>query len=274
MPSFWEVQRVPSTFEGFTHGELQDDMMTYVCQPSVAGRQPAVIVIQEIFGVNAHIQAITDRLGAEGYFAVAPALFHREETTEEIRGTNPSFSYAGLLGVPDDPPVQEARTRAVGNLKDSEVILDISHTINWLRTHPRVLGDRIGIVGFCVGGRISYLAAAACPGLSAAVDFYGGNCLRSWGEGRTPFNRTASIQCPVMGNFGDQDQNPTVDEVRQIEAELRKHGKASDFKIYQGAGHGFMCDDRPSYQDPSAKEAWARTLGWFQKHLASVAATA
>ena len=275
MPSFWEVQRVPSTFEGFTHGDLQDDMMTYVSQPNVAGRQPAVIVIQEVFGINANIQAITDRLGAEGYFAVAPALFHREGTTEEIRGTNPMYSYAGVAGVPDDPPVQEARTRAVGNWKDSEIILDISHTIDWLRTHPRVLGDKIGIVGFCAGGRITYLAAAACPGLSAAVDFYGGNKLVAWGgSGPTPFDRTPNIQCPIMGNYGDQDQNPTADQVRQVEAELQKYNKAYDFKIYPGAGHGFMCDDRPSYHEASVKDAWTRTLGWFQKHLASVAATA
>ena len=274
MPSFWEVQRLPSTFEGFTHGELQDDMATYVSQPSDLGRHPAVIVIQEVFGINSNIQSITDRLGAEGYFAVAPALFHREETTEGIRGTNPMFSYAGVAGVPEDPPNQKARTRAVGNWKDSELILDINHTIAWLQKHPRVVGDRIGIVGFCAGGRITYMAAAACPGLGAAVDFYGGNCLVSWGGGLTPFERTAQIQCPVMGNFGDQDQNPTVDEVRQIEAELKKHGKISDFKIHPGAGHGFMCDDRPTYHEASANDAWERTLGWFQKHLAPVTAKA
>ncbi len=274
MPSFWEVQRLPSNFEGFTHGELQDDMATYVSQPNEPGRHPAVIVIQEVFGINANIQAITDRLGAEGYFAVAPALFHREENTEGIRGTNPLFSYAGVAGVPEDKPDQEARSRAVGNWKDSELILDINHTIEWLQKHPRVSGDRIGIVGFCAGGRITYMAAAACPGLGAAVDFYGGNCLVSWGGGPTPFDRTSQIQCPVMGNFGDQDQSPPVDEVRKIEAELKKHGKTADFKIHPGAGHGFMCEDRPSYDEAAAKDSWERTLGFFQKHLAPVAAKA
>ena len=269
MPSFWEIQRVQST------GDLLDDMSTYVSQPNEPGRRPAVIVIQEVFGVNSNIQAIADRFAEAGYFAVAPALFHREGTTEGIRGTNPIYSYAGVPGVPPDPPAQEARTRAVQNWRDENLILDINTTIDWLKRHPRVIGDRIGIVGFCAGGRITYLAAAACPGLSAAVDFYGGNKMVTWGDGPlTPFDRTANIQCPVMGNYGDQDPNPTVDDVGKLEAELQKHGKTSDFKMYPGAGHGFMCDERPSYHEASAKEAWDRTLAWFQKYLAPVAATA
>ena len=268
MPSFWEVLRVSSG------GDLLDDMMTYVSQPNEPGRRPAVIVIQEVFGVNGHIQAVADRLAAEGYFAVAPALFHREGTTEGVRGTNPVYSYAGVAGVPEDQPAQEARTKAVGNWKDPEIVLDINTTISWLQKHPRVQGDKIGIVGFCAGGRITYLAAAACPGLSAAVNFYGGNTMRVWGSPPTPFDRTRDIQCPVMGNFGDLDQNPTADDVRKIEAELQKYGKAYEFKMYPGAGHGFLCDERPSYHQASAEDAWARTLGWFQKHLAPVATTA
>ena len=268
MASFWEVQRVPSG------GDYLDDMITYVSQPNVPGRQPAVIVIQEVFGVNDNVQAITDSLASEGYFAVAPALFHREGTTEGIRGINPVYSYAGVAGTPSDPPAEEARNRAVGNWRDEEIILDINTTIDWLKRHPRVTGDKIGIVGFCAGGRITYLAAAACPGLSAASVFYGGRILVPWGDGPTPFDRTANIQCPIMGNFGELDQNPPVDEVRKIEAELQKYGKAHDFKIYPGAGHGFQCDERPSYHEASAKDAWARTLGWFQKHLAPVTASA
>jgi carboxymethylenebutenolidase len=269
MASFWEIQRVESA------GDLLDDMNTYVSQPNIPGRVPAIIVIQEVFGVNSHIQAITDRFAAEGFFAVAPALFHRVGTTEAARGTNPIYSYAGIAGVPDDPPQQDARTKAVQAWNDDEIILDINTTIDWLKRHPRTTGERIGIVGFCAGGRITYLAAAACPGLSAAVDFYGGNKLVALGGvALTPFDRTASIQCPVMGNFGDQDQNPTVDHVRQLEAELKKHGKTADFKIYPGAGHGFMCDERTTYHEASAKDAWTRTVGWFQKHLVPVAAKA
>ena len=268
MASFWEIQRVPAP------GDFLDDMATYVSQPSEPGRRPAVIVIQEVFGINGNIQSITDRFAEAGYFAVAPALFHRENTTEGIRGTNPVYSYAGVAGVPPDAAQQEARGQAVGNWRDESIILDINTTIDYLRRNPRVLGDRIGIVGFCAGGRITYLAAAACPGLSAAVNFYGGNVFKALGDGPTVFDCLASIQCPAMGNFGDLDKNPTVEEVRQVEAELLKLGKTHDFKIYPGADHGFMCDDRPSYHEPSAKDAWDRTLGWFQKYLVPVAAKA
>jgi len=266
MPSFWEIQRVASP------GDLLDDMATYVSMPNEPGTKPAVIVIQEVFGVSGHIQNVADRFAKAGYFAVAPAIFHRENTTEGVRGTNPMFSYAGLPGAPPNPEDEEARGKAVGNWKDEEIILDINTTISWLQNHPRVLGDRIGIVGFCAGGRITYLAASACPGLGAAVNFYGGGVMRALGNGPSPFDRAASIMCPVMGNFGELDQNPTPDEVRQMEAELKKHGKTHDFKIYPGAGHGFLCDERSSYDEPSAKDAWERTLGWFQKYLSPVAA--
>ena len=260
MASFWEIQRVEST------GDLLDDMNTYVSQPNVPGRLPAVIVAQEAFGVTGHIQNVADRLSDAGYIAVAPALFHREGTTEGVRGTNPMYGYS------DED--RESATKAMGNLRDEQMILDINTTIAWLQRHPRVLGDKIGIVGFCMGGRVVYLAAAACPGLSAGVSFYGGNILKDWGGPPTPFDRTANIQCPIMGNFGEQDQNPTVDDVRNIEAELQKHGKTYDFKMYPATGHGFYCDERESYHEASAKDAWARALDWFQKHLAAVTATA
>jgi carboxymethylenebutenolidase len=260
MASYWEIQRIEGT------GELLEDLATYVSQPALPERRPAVIVCQEVWGINAHIQNVADRLAEAGYFAVAPALFHREGTSEGVRGTNPILTYG-----PEDA---EARTKYRENLTDDNIIVDINTTIEWLQKHPRVVGDKIGIVGFCVGGRITYLAATACPGLSAATVFYGGFLLQPCGEGPSPFDRTANIQCPVMGNFGDKDQNPTVDVVGQVEAALKEHGKTYDFKIYPGAGHGFFCDERDDYREEAARDAWSRTLGWFQKYLAPVAATA
>ena len=268
MPSFWEVLRVPGS------GDLLDDMSTYVSMPNEPGKKPAVIVAQEVFGVNSHIQTVADRFAKAGYIAAAPALFHREDTSEGVRGTNPIFSYAGMPGIPEGPPMLEARNRAVSNWKDEEITLDLDTLISWLRDHPRVLGERIGIVGFCAGGRISYLAAAACPGLSAAVVFYGGGLWKAFGESPVPFDRTAAIMCPVMGNFGEQDFNPTPEEVGRIETELKKHSKTYDFKIHPGAGHGFLCDERPGFHEPAARDSWERTLSWFQKYLPPVATEA
>ncbi|MGH8068946.1 MAG: dienelactone hydrolase family protein [Candidatus Entotheonellia bacterium] len=228
------------------------DMRAYVSQPETTGKVPGVIVIMEAFGVNKHIQEVTATLSREGYVAVAPVLYHR-------LGSHPLFSYTG-----EDA---EMRTKAMGSLRDTELTRDLDITIAYLKGHAQVRADRLGIVGFCVGGRIAYLAATSCPGLSAAVVYYGGRILIPFGEGPTPFARTANIQCPVMGNFGALDQNPMPDEVRTIEAELKKHGKVCDFTIYPGANHGFNCDERPSYHAEAAIDAWARTRRWFQKYL-------
>jgi carboxymethylenebutenolidase len=228
------------------------DMRAYVSQPETTGKVPGVLVIMEAFGVNKHIQEVADKLSREGYVAVAPVLYHR-------LGFNPLFSHTG-----EDA---EARTKAMGGLKDAELVQDLNATIAFLKGHPQVRAARLGIVGFCVGGRIAYLAAASCPGLSAAVVYYGGRILIPFGDGPSPFERTPNIQCPVLGNFGELDQNPTPDEVRKIEAELKKHGKVCDVKIYPGAHHGFNCDERPSYQAEASKDAWGRMLGWFQKYL-------
>ena len=206
MASFWEIQRVEAP------NDLLDDMATYVSVPNTPGKLPAVIVVQEVFGVNGNIQSIADRFAAAGYFAVAPAMFHREGTTEGIRGTNPVYPY-------DDP---DARAAAVANWQDDTIILDINTTLDWLRSHPRVMGDKIGIVGFCAGGRITYLAASACPGLAAAVDYYGGNCFRALGSGPSPFDRTAPNPVSCHGQL--RRVGPEPDAGRREE----NRGRASE----------------------------------------------
>ena len=253
MPSYWEGVRV----EG-------QDMQCYVSLPEAVGKYPAVIVAMEAFGVNKHIQSVADRLAKEGYVAIAPAFFHREGLEEGVReGSNPVFGYSAL----DDA------LKAMGNLRDDDIVADVDATIAYLKTLPRVEGNNIGIMGFCIGGRISYLAATSCPGLNAASVFYGGGMLAPFGDGPAPIERSSNIQGAILGSFGDQDQNPTPADVATIEAELKKHGKTYDFKIYPGAGHGFFCDERDSYHEASAKDAWERTVAWFKKHLkASVGA--
>ena len=225
MASFWEVQRVLAV------GDLLDDMMTYVSQPDGLGRQPAVIVAHEGLGLTENMQSVADQLAASGYFAVVPALFHREGNTEGVRGSNPVFS-------PEDPG--ELNRAVVASMRDENIILDINNTIQWLQRHPRVLGDRIGILGFCMGGRVAYLAAAACPGLSAASVFYG-NPTTAYGDTPAPITRTADIQCPVLGSYGELGTSPNMEELRKTEAELQKHGKVHDIKVYPGVGQRLIC---------------------------------
>ena len=266
MPSLWEHLRFAGAEEGdagqsydSNFGAESQDMAMYVSHPlpSAGGTYfPTIIVIQEAFGVNRHIEKVCDQYAAEGYVAVAPALFHREHP-------NPKLGYGD-----EDAP---ARTRYMGALRDNEIIDDINQVIIWTQSDQfrRTNGQKIGIVGFCVGGRIAYLAATSCPGIDAASVYYPGRILLPFGDGPAPIDLTSQIKCPVMGNFGGQDENPSPADVAQIEAKLKEAGVTYDFKSYPDAGHGFNCDERGSYNEAAANDAFARTTGWFAKHLQS-----
>ncbi|NQW22703.1 MAG: dienelactone hydrolase family protein [SAR202 cluster bacterium] len=254
MPSFWENLRFPGEREmDDMHGAEGQDMTTYVSSPnpSTGNSFPAVIVIMEAFGVTSHIEKVCDQYAANGYVAIAPALYHRQHP-------NPKLGYDEM------PAVQQY----MGALRDDELIEDVNVAIRYLQVdNQRTAGNKIGIVGYCVGGRISYLAATSCPGLSAASVYYGGRILVPFGDGLAPIDLTGNIKIPVMGNFGDTDENPSPADVATIDAKLKAAGATYDFKSYPGAGHGFNCDDRGSYNEAAAKDAFTRTLGWFNKYV-------
>ncbi|PKB59690.1 MAG: hypothetical protein BZY83_00605 [SAR202 cluster bacterium Casp-Chloro-G2] len=235
------------------HGAQGQDMVTYVSSPSPSKGNsfPAVIVIMEAFGVTGHIEKVCDQYAANGYVAIAPALYHRQHP-------NPKLGYDEM------PAVQQY----MGALRDDEIVEDINVAIDYLQhRNQRTAGNKIGIVGYCVGGRIAYLAAASCPGLSAASVYYGGRILVPFGDGPAPIVLTNKIKIPVMGNFGELDENPSPADVATIEATVKGAGVTYDFKSYPGAGHGFNCDDRGSYNEAAAKDAFSRTLGWFDKYV-------
>jgi carboxymethylenebutenolidase len=254
MPSFWENLRFGGDREmDDLHGYQGQDMVCYVSHPNPdAGNSfPAIVVVQEAFGVTRHIEKVCDGFAQQGYVAVAPALYHRQHP-------NPKLGYDEM------PAVQ----RYMGALQDDELVEDINVTINYLQNHyARTRGNKIGIVGYCVGGRITYLAATSCPGLSAASVYYGGRILVPFGDGPAPVDLTNQIKIPVMGNFGAEDANPSPEDVQTIEEKLNEAGVTCDFKVYEGAGHGFNCDERGSYHADSANDALARTLGWFDQYV-------
>jgi carboxymethylenebutenolidase len=226
-------------------------MEGYLTQPEAQGRYPAVIVIQEIWGVNSHIQGVTERLPSQGYVGLAPALFHREGRM--------------TLGLHEEMNTAFAR---LGQCTDANIIADVRAAVDYLKAQPFVQADRIGIVGFCFGGRVAYQAACNIPDLKASVVFYGGRILQPLGgDGQSPLEQTSKINAPVLGLFGEEDQNPTPDDVVKIEAELKKHGKTYEFHMYSGSGHGFHCDARPSYRPEAARDAWGKAVAWFDKYL-------
>ncbi len=221
-----------------------ETMRCYVSTPGGAGPFPAVVVIQHAGGVDDFIQAMTDRLAAAGYLGIAPDLYHRE-----------------------DPDSSDDALTRMGRLRDANIVPDVSAAIEHLQGLPDVRADRLGITGFCMGGRVAYLMAAHRADLRAAVVFYGGNIMLPWGEGPAPFDLSDGIQCPVMGLFGEDDPNPSPADVAKLDAELTRLGKAHEFHSYAGAGHAFMNEERPSYREQAASDAWSKCLGWFERYL-------
>jgi carboxymethylenebutenolidase len=233
MPSFWESIKVDGA-----------DMRLYVSVPSGMGPFPAVVVIQHQGGVDDFMEEMTQRVASAGYAAVAPDLYHRD---------GPDCK--------DDGPTRRAR------LLDVNVIKDVNATVDFLRGHRSVDAERLGIIGFCMGGRVSYLMAAANPHLKAAVAYYGGNIMVPWGEGPAPFDRTAEIHCPILGLFGEEDANPSPADMRKLDAELTKHGKVHEFHSYSGAGHAFMNRRGERYRADADRDSWPKTLAFFGKYL-------
>jgi carboxymethylenebutenolidase len=210
----------------------------YVAQP--AGKpKGAVVVLQEIFGVNSHIRDVTDGYAADGYLAVAPSTFHRVKPGVDIGYTE------------DDMKTGMALKAAVEALPAQGVLADIQAAVK-----HAVQAGKVGIVGYCWGGWLSWRAASLLSGLSAAVTYYGGGMT-------TPDEIARQPKVPVLSHFGDQDRWISLESV---EAFKKAHPEV-DVQVYQ-ANHGFNCDRRAAYNPPAAKLARERTLAFFAKHLA------
>jgi carboxymethylenebutenolidase len=220
-------------------------MRMHVSVPALSTPVPGVVVIQHQGGVDEFVQNMTHRLADAGYVAAAPDLYHR-----------------------DGPDCRDDFIARRSRLGDRRIINDVNACVGFLQRHEGVDRDRIGIVGFCMGGRVVYLMAAANPVFTAAVAYYGGNIFRAWGRDLpSPFERTAEIHCPLQGHFGAEDKNPSPDDMARLDAELNKFSKPHEFFSYPNAGHGFMDSTKESYRGPADEASWPRTLDFFGQHL-------
>ena len=221
-------------------------MGLYEAEPDGAARG-AIVVVQEAFGVNGHIEDVCRRFAAEGYRAVAPHLFHRSG--------DPTIEYEDMQTVVEH----------IMQLSADGLEADLDATLGHL-ADAGFAAPRVGVVGFCMGGSVSLLAAARHP-LGAAVTFYGGGVA----EGR--FGMPAlvelapQLQTPWLGVFGDQDQTIPVEQVEALRTAAASASVPTEIVRYADAEHGFHCDARSSYHEASAKDAWKRALQWFDTYL-------
>jgi len=230
-----------------TLGTADGPMRLYSVVPE-GGAAKAVIVIQEAFGVNDHIEDVTRRVADAGYHAVAPALFHRAGG-----GTAPYGEFDKVL------PLYEGLT-------DDGILVDVRATVDHL--HAAGCADEsIGIVGFCMGGRVTFLVSLELA-LGAAAGFYGGGIVTGRFRQFPPLiDRAEELKTPWLGLFGDLDESIPVEDVEVIRERLAALDVPTEVLRYATAEHGFHCDARPSYHAEAATDAWARALAWFREHL-------
>jgi carboxymethylenebutenolidase len=225
------------------------DIDAYLAAPTAEGTYPGIVVLQEVFGVNSHIRDVTERIAKLGYVAIAPALFQRLAPGFET-GYTP-------------PELEVGRKYAWEQTKASELLSDIQAAIDYLKTLPQVKPEAIGCIGFCFGGHVAYLAATL-PDIKATAAFYGiGIPTRTPGGGSPTITRTSEISGTIYAFFGLEDASIPTDHVERIAAELTKYHISHKIFRYHGAGHGFFCDRRTSYNPEAAADAWEQVKQLF-----------
>jgi carboxymethylenebutenolidase len=228
----------PASAGMITFKQNSTQVTGYLAIPAGEGTHPGVVVIQEWWGLNDWMKQQTDSLAKKGYVAFAPDL------------------YKGKVAYD-----QETAHQLINGLDEDEALTTLRAAADFLRSRNDVRAQAIGVIGWCAGGGLAIRLAAADPGIRACVMYYG-----------TPLTNEASIkavQASVLGNFGAEDKGPTAEQVKTFEAAMKKAGKKVDFKIYPGAGHAFANVNNPwgGYREAAAKDAWDRTVKFFQKEL-------
>ena len=239
---------------GMVQVQTADGRMSgFTARPAAEGNYPAIIVIQEAFGLNAHIKDVAARLAREGYATLAPDLYYREKD-----------AVVGYDNLPE-------AIRLMTSLWDDKIVKDMGAAISYLQQQPAVRADRIGVTGFCMGGRIAFLTACVNPAVKAAVPFYGGGIGSVMQPGertpKAPLEYADKLAAPMLLFFGEDDSFIPRDEVERIKARLAELKKTAETVVYPGAPHGFFCEERESYRADAAKDAWTRMLTFFGHHL-------
>jgi carboxymethylenebutenolidase len=223
------------------------EMPVYYAKPLGAAKPPVILVAMEVFGLHEHIKDVTRRLAKLGAFAIAPDYYFRLGDMTQIAESSELIPL-------------------VNNKPDHELFSDLDATVDWAKAQGGD-ADRLGIIGFCRGGRTVWLYATHNPSLKAGVAFYGS--LMDPPSAAMPenaFDLAAEVKAPVLGLYGAEDSGITPDQVEAMKERLNAAGKTTKFKIYPGAGHGFFADYRQSYRADAAQDAWMAMQVWFKKY--------
>ena len=232
-------------------GHEGDEIDAYLARPLGPGPHPSVVLLHHMPGWDEASKEMARKLAYHGFATISPNLHFREG--------------------PATPQENSASIREAGGMPDNRTLGDVAGSINFLRSLPYCNG-KVGIIGFCSGGRQVYLAACRLSGIDAAVDCWGGGVTASPDELTerqpvAPIDYTADLNCPLLGLFGEEDPRPSPKDVAKTEEELKRQGKTYEFHMYENAGHGFFAVDRPSYRQHAAVEGWEKVLSWFNKYL-------
>jgi len=225
------------------------DFPAYYAAPEATGKPPVVLVVQEVFGVHEHIKDVVRRIAKLGYWAVAPELYHRQGDVSQLSS------------------IAEIRP-LVAKVPDAQVLSDLDASVRWASAQGADAA-RLGITGFCWGGRIAWLYAAHQPALKAAVAWYG----RLLGDHTPnqpmhPIDVAGELRAPVLGLYGGDDASIPLDTVERMQAALAQAGSAqSVIHVYPDAPHAFYADYRPSYRAHAAQDGFARLEAWFSRYL-------
>jgi carboxymethylenebutenolidase len=249
------AQAIQTDASGLTTGEAKvkvsdGEMPVYYARPANVQNPPIILVAMEIFGLHEYIKDVTRRLAKAGAFAIAPDYYFRkgEDLTK-------------ITEIPKLMPIVNAKP-------DAELLSDLDATVAWAKSQG---GDtaRLGVMGFCRGGRTVWEYSAHNGNLKAGVAFYGSLVDPDAQKAiwpKSPTERASEVKAPVLGLYGEADQGIPVAQVEAIKAALQAAGKTAEFKIYPGAPHGFHADYRASYRKEAAEDAWNQMVAWFKKY--------
>ncbi len=250
-PVYGEAIKTDSN--GLVAGEVKipvadGEVPAYRAMPVTGKSFPTVLVVQEIFGVHEYIQDVCRRLAKLGYFAVAPALYARQGDVSKISDMSEI-------------------SKVVSKVPDAQVMSDLDAAVNWASKSGKANTAKLGITGFCWGGRIVWLYAAHSPKLKAGVAWYG----RLVGERdplrpKNPIDIVSELKTPVLGLYGEKDNGIPLDTIEQMRKAVKAAGKIAEIVVFPDAPHAFHADYRPSYRAEKAEEGWKRLQAWFKKY--------